>query len=538
MSDQAQSHWLGKKNIAARESPGAAIGSSTLPKGPELIAPSDRLPVQSAATTIDKAGPNADAKKRRKNDDVIDDPRDSKDSAHGSRALLPDGPELAPVGDRLPAQLAAHHDFGSKGGEIKAQRETGTSKPDPTVRHASGIDDRHFVGATLVAGVGVCRPAWDSTPALNVAANADNSDRSNDNNDAGRASSDENGAIPAFTVTNATAARRVEIQQGSSASTERERERERAMVLRRLMDDAPVVDGEVLESDKKGQNDSNGRGDESSESSSPCGGRWWRRRWYVVVTALSLVAVLGMAIALAVTLGSSSSRDAADDERRTPSENIAIEDEKESSPSGSEPMGTGGESPSETSMAISSRPSSAPTLVGRNASIELALRDAVYGGDEPSSWRDPSSPQSRALSWIVAEDGLALDPARVSGRRLAQRYALAALFFATNGRTWIEGHKFLTDAHECRWWSSQLFEGYDYVEGSGVFCSAHPDEIDYIILGEYTSSLDTSFSAVLLYSCHTRSNFTCLIEAYAKINTVGIAYDIYFLKRSSICLLI
>jgi len=62
---------------------------------------------------------------------------------------------------------------------------------------------------------------------------------------------------------------------------------------------------------------------------------------------------------------------------------------------------------------------------------------------------DWTAPQGRAFQWIVNEDARmvhAEDP------YLIQRYALAAIFFATNGKSWHNGDlHWLSGVHECFW---------------------------------------------------------------------------------------
>ena len=60
----------------------------------------------------------------------------------------------------------------------------------------------------------------------------------------------------------------------------------------------------------------------------------------------------------------------------------------------------------------------------------------------------PSSPQAKALHWLE------LDPRmqQYSLERMEQRYALATLYYATNGDAWSKQGKYLDyGLHECRW---------------------------------------------------------------------------------------
>ena len=62
---------------------------------------------------------------------------------------------------------------------------------------------------------------------------------------------------------------------------------------------------------------------------------------------------------------------------------------------------------------------------------------------------DPSSPQFRAMEWILSKDGRFLCP---SDDKFVQRYVLATLFYSTNGEAWTSGdHGFLSGVSECSW---------------------------------------------------------------------------------------
>ncbi|CAB9505241.1 Leucine rich repeat N-terminal domain [Seminavis robusta] len=79
-----------------------------------------------------------------------------------------------------------------------------------------------------------------------------------------------------------------------------------------------------------------------------------------------------------------------------------------------------------------------------------------------SAFDDSSSPQSRAASWAIEEDGLSAS-LPVRDPKLLQRYALAAFYFATGGDSWSQcgrnsagcatSNPWLTAADECTWFS-------------------------------------------------------------------------------------
>ena len=46
-----------------------------------------------------------------------------------------------------------------------------------------------------------------------------------------------------------------------------------------------------------------------------------------------------------------------------------------------------------------------------------------------------STPQGKSIWWLTEEDGLEVDP--VDSKTVLERYALAVIFYATGGQTWI-----------------------------------------------------------------------------------------------------
>jgi hypothetical protein len=84
-------------------------------------------------------------------------------------------------------------------------------------------------------------------------------------------------------------------------------------------------------------------------------------------------------------------------------------------------------------------------IIDDNSIFNLIVANAPDGG---ASLKDPSSPQSAALSWLY-------DPINkeYSDSRLLQRYALATLYYATNlnNDSWKITSLWLTDTNECDW---------------------------------------------------------------------------------------
>jgi hypothetical protein len=94
----------------------------------------------------------------------------------------------------------------------------------------------------------------------------------------------------------------------------------------------------------------------------------------------------------------------------------------------------------------------------------LAILDTVA---DPILLRDPTTIQGKAANWLIGEDELLVCPDDV---KLIQRFALAVIYFATNGDGWLQcsanplstdacgleypfmgESRFLSGANECEW---------------------------------------------------------------------------------------
>jgi hypothetical protein len=64
---------------------------------------------------------------------------------------------------------------------------------------------------------------------------------------------------------------------------------------------------------------------------------------------------------------------------------------------------------------------------------------------------EPHSPQAKALAWLRSDP---LYYEYVDVYRLNQRYALAVLYYSTNGASWRNNSGWLSDANECSWYTS------------------------------------------------------------------------------------
>ena len=102
-------------------------------------------------------------------------------------------------------------------------------------------------------------------------------------------------------------------------------------------------------------------------------------------------------------------------------------------------------------------------------------------------WND-STPQGKAIRWLAEEDGLVVDPA--DSEVLVQRYALAVIFYATGGETWIDKAHFLSNMSVCHWNEDDVSD-YDYNPTSysytylGTNCTDGNSEVKTLSLGKF-----------------------------------------------------
>ena len=70
--------------------------------------------------------------------------------------------------------------------------------------------------------------------------------------------------------------------------------------------------------------------------------------------------------------------------------------------------------------------------------------------DSGASMQVPGSAQNQAYVWLAGNENLST----LSTERLIQRYALATLYFSTNGPSWSQTQGWLTQDDECSWFST------------------------------------------------------------------------------------
>ncbi|KAG7368266.1 RHS repeat-associated core domain containing protein [Nitzschia inconspicua] len=80
------------------------------------------------------------------------------------------------------------------------------------------------------------------------------------------------------------------------------------------------------------------------------------------------------------------------------------------------------------------------------------LRSVVVGAfpRSRSALQDPDSPQSKALVWLESTSNDDVSTEEI----FLQRYALATLYYATNGERWNDNTAWLSSTNECSWFST------------------------------------------------------------------------------------
>jgi hypothetical protein len=82
--------------------------------------------------------------------------------------------------------------------------------------------------------------------------------------------------------------------------------------------------------------------------------------------------------------------------------------------------------------------------------------------DGGAALQTPSTPQYNALNWLVGNSNLD----RYSDERKIQRYALATLYYSTNGDYWLVNTGWMSDSNECEW----HIDDSDFSHSTETFC--------------------------------------------------------------------
>jgi hypothetical protein len=108
-----------------------------------------------------------------------------------------------------------------------------------------------------------------------------------------------------------------------------------------------------------------------------------------------------------------------------------------------------------TSATTTAPPTAAPTEVTSTSQPTLAnLQDLILSVslDDGAALVDPLSPQSKALAWLDSNTNLE----SFDDWQKIQRYVLAMFYYSTNGDGWLIHDGWLTDEHECDWFTSDV----------------------------------------------------------------------------------
>ena len=90
---------------------------------------------------------------------------------------------------------------------------------------------------------------------------------------------------------------------------------------------------------------------------------------------------------------------------------------------------------------------------GGDQSLMQMILSAYPQGED--SLKDHSSPQHAAYGWLLQDTKQNLN---LPNDRILQRYALATLYYSTNGDSWSVSNNWLSSQNECTWYTS--FVGY------------------------------------------------------------------------------
>lgn len=95
-------------------------------------------------------------------------------------------------------------------------------------------------------------------------------------------------------------------------------------------------------------------------------------------------------------------------------------------------------------------PSASPSLEPTTAEFTILYNFVAANSlDNGAALEDPSSPQYQALKWLYQNANLN----EYADTQRMQRYAMAVLYFSTNGQEWTVSDNWLSDLPECEWYN-------------------------------------------------------------------------------------
>jgi hypothetical protein len=103
---------------------------------------------------------------------------------------------------------------------------------------------------------------------------------------------------------------------------------------------------------------------------------------------------------------------------------------------------------------------------------------------DESDLRDPTTIQGQAAAWLIGQDELLVCP---DDEKLIQRFALAVIYFATNGDNWFQcsANPLATDAcgmeDPFKTGASRFLSGENECQWAGISCDSQlcVDEIEF-----------------------------------------------------------
>jgi hypothetical protein len=93
-------------------------------------------------------------------------------------------------------------------------------------------------------------------------------------------------------------------------------------------------------------------------------------------------------------------------------------------------------------------PTVAPTKIQSSTKLVNLIIEA-YPQGQPAL-EDQNSPQAKALKWLDSSTNSGIS----EGNSILQRYALATVYYSTNGDDWIDNMGWLSEEDECNWMST------------------------------------------------------------------------------------
>ena len=100
---------------------------------------------------------------------------------------------------------------------------------------------------------------------------------------------------------------------------------------------------------------------------------------------------------------------------------------------------------------------SSPTIDCSSLTREEAYQLVLLAVTDGPVLANPTTPQGMALRFLLNDDAAQLDPCEVP--TLVQRYALATIYFSTDGEDWENNDRWLSGSDECNWYGIECSGG-------------------------------------------------------------------------------